>query len=186
MNNQFIGTISSIDVVHNSHTKKKIAAFDLDWTIIRPKYNKKFPTNKNDWVFINNKIRKKINKLLKDDYYVVIFSNQGGILYKKQNVEDIIYKFNYIIKKIKYKTNQLKNVSYVISYKYNKYRKPNISMFSLYLSKLKITKDDIDYNKSFYCGDASGREKDFSNTDKQFALNIKFKFHTPEEFLDIY
>ena len=45
-----------------------------------------------------------------------------------------------------------------------------------------------DMDKSFYCGDAAGwaatktRKKDFSNTDKLFALACGLKFMTPEEY----
>jgi len=48
----------------------------------------------------------------------------------------------------------------------------------------------IDKDKSFYCGDAAGREagfiagrkKDFSCSDRLFAENVGIKFYTPEEF----
>lgn len=50
---------------------------------------------------------------------------------------------------------------------------------------------DIDYDESFFCGDAAGRpahcepnkkKKDFSSCDRLFALNVKLKFFTPEEY----
>ena len=46
----------------------------------------------------------------------------------------------------------------------------------------------VDMDKSFYCGDAAGRaatktrKKDFSNTDKLFAIACGLKFLTPEEY----
>lgn len=42
--------------------------------------------------------------------------------------------------------------------------------------------------ESFYCGDAAGRpakgkrKKDFSDTDRKFAINIGIKFYTPEMY----
>lgn len=47
----------------------------------------------------------------------------------------------------------------------------------------------VDVAKSFYCGDAAGREanwapkkkKDFSSSDRLMALNLGLKFYTPEE-----
>ena len=40
----------------------------------------------------------------------------------------------------------------------------------------------INKKKSFYVGDMAGRKKDKSDSDFKFALNIKFKFYTPEEY----
>jgi bifunctional polynucleotide phosphatase/kinase len=47
----------------------------------------------------------------------------------------------------------------------------------------------VDVARSFYCGDAAGREanwapkkkKDFSSSDRLMALNLGLKFCTPEE-----
>ena len=44
----------------------------------------------------------------------------------------------------------------------------------------------IDQSNSFYCGDAAGRvrgkgKKDFSCSDRLFALNAGLKFYVPEE-----
>ena len=36
----------------------------------------------------------------------------------------------------------------------------------------------------FYCGDAAGRDKDFSNSDYCFALNIGIPFTIPEDILN--
>ena len=49
-------------------------------------------------------------------------------------------------------------------------------------------KEEINMKKSFYCGDAAGRpktadhNKDFSDSDRKFAINVGIDFHTPEEF----
>jgi len=32
-----------------NNKKEKLALFDLDWTLIKPKSGKKFPENKDDW-----------------------------------------------------------------------------------------------------------------------------------------
>jgi len=49
---------------------------------------------------------------------------------------------------------------------------------------------EVNREESFYCGDAAGREqnwsgkrkKDFSCSDRLFALNLGLKFYTPEEY----
>ena len=45
---------------------------------------------------------------------------------------------------------------------------------------LTATKKEIDIKLSFYCGDACGRENDFSDTDLKFALNLNIPVFTPE------
>ena len=43
---------------------------------------------------------------------------------------------------------------------------------------------DIDFEESFYCGDAAGRKtppfKDFSNDDLLYSVSLGLKFYTPE------
>lgn len=43
-------------------------------------------------------------------------------------------------------------------------------------------KEGLDLGSSYLVGDAAGREGDFSDTDRNWALNIGLGFHTPEEF----
>ena len=65
------------------------------------------------------------------------------------------------------------------------YRKPNTGMWTLLKEKiLKVRDDQIDMEKSFYCGDAAGRRhhpfNDHSSDDLYFGRNIKLAFFTPE------
>ena len=38
----------------------------------------------------------------------------------------------------------------------------------------------MDFEDSFFCGDAAGRQKDHGNEDLNFARNVGLKFMTPE------
>ncbi|EKX44686.1 hypothetical protein GUITHDRAFT_139612 [Guillardia theta CCMP2712] len=59
---------------------EKIAAFDLDGTLIRTKSRKKFPQNFDDWCLIRPSILKpKLQSLVKDGFCIVIISNQKRI-----------------------------------------------------------------------------------------------------------
>ena len=65
------------------------------------------------------------------------------------------------------------------------FRKPRPGFWE-YLEKYKNDGIEIDMTHSFYCGDAAGRirtkgKKDFSCSDRLFALNADLKFHVPEE-----
>lgn len=154
--------------------KKKIAAFDLDNTIIVTKSNAKFPKDKDDWKFIDSNIVSEFNTRL-IDYNIVIFTNQKGLDKKsddKVNLDNFKEKIMNIIKSFNTK------ISVFISYQDDFYRKPLTGMWDLmseYVSP--------DLKHSFYVGDAAGRTNDFSNSDVNFAYNIKIKFLLPEEFI---
>ena len=156
----------------NNTTFTKIAGFDLDFTIVKPKNFRRFPKNKDDWIFLNDHVKKKLKELYNEGYRIVIFTNQGGISKGKTKLDDIIHKLDNIIKSLDIP------VDYVISYGYDKNRKPDIGMWNIYK---KYSKKRIFRKNSFYCGDAAGRKKDFSNSDKKFAENIGIKFYLPEE-----
>lgn len=75
----------------------------------------------------------------------------------------------------------------------DQYRKPSLGMWDYFCKNL-LGEDikTVDKKKSFYCGDAAGRpktatrKKDFSDTDRKFAINIGIGFKTPDElFLNI-
>ncbi len=59
-------------------------------------------------------------------------------------------------------------ITWILSYEDDLYRKPRTKLFSL-----------IDWSKdSFYCGDACGRPRDFSDTDLKFAKNLNIQFYS--------
>lgn len=43
-----------------------------------------------------------------------------------------------------------------------------------------VGNEEVDFENSFYCGDAAGRAGDHSNDDMLFAQNVGLKFLTPE------
>lgn len=75
------------------------------------------------------------------------------------------------------------------------FRKPRQGMFSELLQDIRTVigheQLQLDMEQSFFVGDAAGRPakatnirsvKDFSASDRKFAINARLKFHTPEEF----
>jgi len=149
----------------NIISKLPIAGFDLDGTLIVPKSGRKFPIDENDWKILNNKIIDKINKLV--NYNIVIFTNQSG-LDKKLGLDKFKIKINNIKQLFK------QNISVLVAYSDNFYRKPLTGMWDI-LNEYNISK-----NNSFYVGDAAGRKIDHSDSDLNFAHNIGIKFITPE------
>jgi bifunctional polynucleotide phosphatase/kinase len=143
----------------------KIAAFDLDHTLIKPKSGKKFPIDENDVMLMWPIVAKKIASLQSNDYLIVIFTNQ-------LHLKDPSVIFNKIDKFLP----NGKDIAVYISTSNDKYRKPNIGMFQSF----------IDTNgpilEMFYIGDAAGRIGDHSDCDIKFSYNCKLQFCTPEEY----
>ncbi|XP_043974782.1 bifunctional polynucleotide phosphatase/kinase isoform X2 [Gambusia affinis] len=162
----------------------KIAGFDIDGCIITTKSGKVFPTAPDDWKILYPEIQPRLASLLKKGYKVVFFTNQLGITRGKlipevfkSKVEDVLT------------TLQLPVQVFVASGP-GVYRKPVMGMWN-HLCEKANDGVAVDKTQSFYVGDAAGRpenwapgkkKKDFSCSDRLFALNIGLQFYTPEEY----
>ena len=156
-----------VEIISNDFKlKNNIAIFDLDFTLIRPKNGKKFPNDQEtDWEFMYQNIKQILDDYIKNDYCILIISNQ-----KKLGDKDLngwIKKIESIIKILKIP------IKIYASIEDNIYRKPNLGFFNLVKSKINL-------DKSFFCGDALGRDNDYSDTDLKFALNCGLKIFSPE------
>ena len=56
--------------------RKKMAIFDYDWTLCRPKSNGTFSKSLDDYVWLNKQVPIVLEKLYKDDFCIVVVSNQ--------------------------------------------------------------------------------------------------------------
>ena len=162
-------------VLGNTLSSDKIAAFDLDHTLIIPKSGKKFPIDRNDWRWWNKCIPRKLIKLYSQGYKIVIFTNQAGIEKGKLDKREFTRKVKYIINALEIP------IQVFVASAEDHYRKPFTTMWD-YMVKKCNNNIEIDQSNSFYCGDAAGRTNDFSVSDRKFASNIKLTFHTPEEY----
>ncbi|AHH82674.1 NRK-1 [Buzura suppressaria nucleopolyhedrovirus] len=143
--------------------KNKIAAFDLDGTLIVSK-------NEGTWRLKYTDIRSKFIELLKKHYTVVIMANrinldETNINICKNTIEGVCKTINL-------------PVHVLIATKTNNYRRPNTGMFEQYLMKKQPL---IDLDASFYCGDNFyGNNK----IDSQFAANCGIKFYYDYDFFN--
>ncbi|XP_076591204.1 bifunctional polynucleotide phosphatase/kinase [Chaetodon auriga] len=162
----------------------KIAGFDIDGCIITTKSGKVFPTAPDDWKILYPEIQPRLASLLKKGYKVVFFTNQMGIAKGKLRPEVFKSKVEDILT-----TLQLP-VQVFVATGPGIYRKPVMGMWNHLLEKANdgVT---VDKTQSLYVGDAAGRpenwapgkkKKDFSCSDRLFALNIGLQFYTPEEY----
>ena len=128
----------------------KIAGYDLDNTLIKTASGSTFSESPNDWKF-KAKVTDKLQSLHQEGYRIVIMSNQLGISYGKPSVEDYKQKIEYIAQALKLPLLLLAATSK------DKYRKPSVGMWD-HLTGLENGGVTVDLKKSFYVGDAAGRE----------------------------
>lgn len=137
--------------------RQKIAIFDYDWTLVKPKSNGTFSKNIEDWIWLTKKVPEVLLSYYEKGYCIIIISNQTRLTEMK----------------VKQITNVLTTLSIpcmIAVASDDEYKKPKRAMFDLIVGDKKV-----DMNKSVFVGDALGRQGDWSDTDKLFANNIGFK-----------
>lgn len=151
----------------NTKTTLSLAAFDLDWTLIRPR-NGTFPLNINDNIIMDRRIEI-LKKYQDGGYTIIILTNQ-----KVTSRNPLDFK----LKRLNNIGNLFKSygiqVMIFMSISDDMYRKPNIGMIS------EINQIIPNSKIVFYCGDAAGRNSDFSDSDLKFAQNAGINFYLPE------
>ncbi|KPV76179.1 uncharacterized protein RHOBADRAFT_42507 [Rhodotorula graminis WP1] len=138
----------------------KIAAFDIDGTLIRPHGNSKYPKSDSDWEWISPHVVPKLRKLHADGFAIVLFTNQA--------LTDT--RLNWFKRKIPAVARALDVPLRVFAaFDHNEFRKPAPAMWLAFETK-------------FNGGLSIGALKDHSDTDHKFALNCGLPFMTPEQF----
>eukprot|EP00403_Amphidinium_massartii_P025160 CAMPEP_0178396230 /NCGR_PEP_ID=MMETSP0689_2-20121128/13624_1 /TAXON_ID=160604 /ORGANISM="Amphidinium massartii, Strain CS-259" /LENGTH=542 /DNA_ID=CAMNT_0020016903 /DNA_START=39 /DNA_END=1667 /DNA_ORIENTATION=+ len=165
---------------YGSTSSKTVAGYDMDSTLIETKSGKTFPQSKDDWKLWNEAVPGKLQELHKSGHKIVILTNQGGVAKGQTKLADIQAKIDELQAAL-----DVPLLAMILTQD-DLYRKPLPAAWKLMESEfnggVKVTR-----GKSFYCGDAAGREppvvkkKDFSANDLKFALNLGVDFYTPEE-----
>ncbi|KAM0352335.1 hypothetical protein ACHAPU_002000 [Fusarium lateritium] len=182
--------------------RRKIAAFDLDSTLISTSSGKKHASSGTDWKWWHNSVPDKLRELYQDGYRVVILSNQAGLTlhfdakYKgpKGNAQKRVSEFKQKCSAVLNSLN-LPTCVYAAT-EHDIYRKPRTGMWKEVCDDYDVSETDLDLENSIFVGDAGGRTatfskgpngtpataKDFSCSDRNFAHNVGIKYVTPEEF----
>lgn len=134
--------------------RQKMAIFDYDWTLVKPISNGTFSKKVDDWMWLSQKVPEVLVNYYNNGYSITIVSNQTRNT--KMKIEQI--------------SNALTTLNipliFIVGYE-DDVKKPKPAMFNI------LTKDKkVDFKKSFYVGDALGRQGDWSAVDRQFAENI--------------
>lgn len=148
--------------------REKMAMFDFDWTLVKPISNGTFSKSLDDWRWITEKVPEILQKYYDKGYCIVIISNQTrNTKMKLQQITNVLSTLP---------------IPSLIAVGYEDIdKKPNRTMFDIIKKNKKI-----DMNKSFYVGDALGRQGDWSDSDKKFAENINIKqIYSPDDLFTI-
>ena len=134
---------------------------------------------------------KAIKNYAPDD--ILIISNQGGIEKGFVDKEMFEYKFDYISNALEDYTDVSVSAYYCESNnKRNINRKPNIGMIKEYMDFIEYMNNDEDeeekivYDTILMIGDASGKEGQFSDSDKKTAENFGCEYMDVDDFVDKY
>lgn len=159
---------------------EKVAAYDIDGTIIKTRSGRVFAKDMDDWQLALPEVPGKLKELHKNGFKLVFLTNQSGMTIGKLKPEDFKKKLSGIIAKLNLP------IQVLVATGVNKYRKPMTGMWE-YLEEHANGGLAIDKIRSFYVGDAAGRpargaiKKDHSCCDRLMALNLNVPFFTPEE-----
>ena len=161
---------------------KKIIFCDLDGTLIETISGETFP--KGIWdMHIKFEVLDAIKKL--NPEYILIVSNQGGIESGFVNAHNFRAKSEYITRAIReYCGCECYAMYCETNDKLDQYRKPNVEMLESLLEM--YVSDDFDHikQKSLMIGDASGKEGQFSDSDKKTAENYGIDYMDVEDFIN--
>ncbi|KAJ6020882.1 Polynucleotide kinase 3 phosphatase [Penicillium herquei] len=168
-----------------SEKNRKIAAFDLDSTLIKTRSGNKFPRSADDWQWWDGSVATKLGSLHEEGYQLVIFSNQKKISIQKElkagktdskSLAMFKEKLTAIMSALDIP------MSVYAATQATEYRKPRLGMWREFIDDYDLDVIGVDHKNSIFVGDAAGRPNDHSSTDLGFAINAGLPFKTPEEF----
>lgn len=198
-----VGRYDPEGAVEKTRHRPKIAAFDLDSTLITTMSGNKFAKSGKDWKWWNREVPDKLRKLHQDQgYQIVILSNQKGLtLHFDANFKGSKASKQQRVTEFKQKCSAILNnlnlpITLYAATASDGYRKPRTGMWKELCEDLDILEADVDLEHSIFVGDAGGRAagvyngpkgvvaraKDFSCSDRNFAYNVGIDYKTPEEF----
>lgn len=163
----------------------KVAAFDLDSTLVSTASGNTFPRNSSDWKWWHDTVPSRLKQLSADGYHVIVVSNQKKISLQKEmkggrtdskSLTNFKERAAAVMKQLDIP------LSVYAATLDDGYRKPRIGMWKEFLDDYDFDVTGVDLSNSIFVGDAAGRPNDHSQVDRGFAINVGVPFKTPEEF----
>jgi len=153
--------------------KRKIAGFDFDQTLCSGGLT---------WQVASGKTRQVLQGLHDDGFELCVFSNQKHIGKNSEQcqmdfvIERTLSRFQTFISWLKPVPVKI-FIATARGDVDDNYRKPNSGMWNLMTS---LHEAQIDFDESFFVGNAAGRHRDLTNADKLFAENVGIRFFTED------
>jgi bifunctional polynucleotide phosphatase/kinase len=141
--------------------RKKIAAFDYDWTLVKPASGGTFPRDVNDWTWLNGEVVNVVKKAYSRGFAIIVFTNQT----KAWKCDQIRVALGGL------------GVPVLVAVGMEKAdQKPAMVLFDAAVTW------KWDREVSYFVGDALGRKGDWSDSDRVFAERVGFtKIGAPED-----
>ena len=144
----------------------KIAGFDFDGTLVRPREGRQFPKDKDDWRWTRPSVPERLRALVVEGWHLVIVTDQTKG-WKEDMISAVVAAVGVPIEVVIQRAGKATTTAGVVS----RGVKPDTSQF--------LTRG---ITLSYYVGDAAGRTGDWSDCDRMFAERLGVPFYTPEEF----
>ena len=152
-----------IITIYKPRFRSRLAIFDFDWTLVKPKSGGTFPKDVDDWIWLRPNVPQIVKSYYEKGFGIMVATNQSKI-WKIQQIKNAMSSLEIPL------TIGIANLK-------EEY-KPSVAIFHAAFDSAKRKK--INVMKSFLCGDAMGRSSDHSDSDLVFAKNIGIQCLSPE------
>ncbi|KAF2851229.1 PNK3P-domain-containing protein [Plenodomus tracheiphilus IPT5] len=157
----------------------KIAAFDLDATLVVTKSGKFTAVESEDWDWWHASVPARLKQISEEGYDIIIVTNQGRLTMRNGTKSPIAYLFQSKIESI-FHALEVPATIYAACAN-DIWRKPRTYAWDHYIQTI-LPSQAVDLSGSYFVGDAAGRPQDHTDADRHFSMNVGIRFYTPEEY----
>ncbi|MCJ1344237.1 hypothetical protein MMC31_002440 [Peltigera leucophlebia] len=191
-NPHVVSGLQASDAPGTNVRRRKIAAFDLDSTLIKTVSGNLHAKDASDWRWWHTCVPSTLKQLYADGYVIVVITNQGSLSLKRDQkivksesarLADFKSKVGAIFGQLEFP------ITLLAATARDQFRKPRTRMWFEVLEEFDLDSSGGPLiSACFFVGDAGGRparsdaKADHSCVDRNFATNVGIDFKTPEEY----